>query len=306
MKNKIRNYDIIREYEKIQANHNINCFVSQKSKEDFHQFINGFYQAEGTIGAYFPKEDTLAIRFYFSIGQNYSSEALNIFLNLQKLLNVGRIKLEFNPKDQPHVRYIVSNTKDIIFKVLPYFSLIYGQKRRDLIILEKIYKLSLELLLNKETEAKVASHIDFRAMQSEFIRLIYSTNPLGQKRKLSLQEKLSIFNCKDLTYKEDIEVLENNNLPSKLFIIGLFLGDGSFGFVFDARPSREPIFNVKIVFNFATQSNTEDNISLLQLVAKSMGLNPYICIRKDGMIGLNYTGKIVSECIMPFLAEHED
>jgi hypothetical protein len=153
---------------------------------------------------------------------------------------------------------------------------------------------------------EIISPIESRVIQSEFIHLIYSTNPLGQKRKLSLQEKLSMFNCKDLIYKEDIEVLENNNLPSKLFIIGLFLGDGSFGFVFDAKPSREPIFNVKIVFNFAAQSNTKANISLLQLVARSMDLNPYICIRKDGMIGLNYTGKIVYEHIMPFLAKHED
>jgi LAGLIDADG endonuclease len=306
MKDKITNYDIIREYKNIQANHSINTLISRRSKEDFHQFINGFYQAEGTTGAYFSKENSLAIRFYFSIGQNYSSEALNILLDLQKVLSVGKVKLEFNSKDKPHIRYVVSNTKDIIFKVLPYFSLLYGQKRRDLIILEKIYKLSLELLLKKGAEPELASHIDFRVIQSEFIHLVYSTNPLGQKRKLSLQEKLSMFNCNDLIYKEDIEVLDNNNLPSKLFIIGLFLGDGSFGFVFDAKPSREPIFNVKIVFNFAAQSNTEANISLLQLVAKSMNINPYICIRKDGMIGLNYTGKIVYEYIMPFLAEHED
>jgi hypothetical protein len=306
MKNKIVCYEIIREYESIQENHNINSLASQESKENFHQFINGFYQAEGTAGAYFIKENSLAIRFYFSIGQNYSSEALNIFLDLQKLLSVGKVKLEFNEKYQPHVRYIVSNTNDIIFKVLPYFSLIYGQKRRDLAILKKIYKISLEHPLNKGPKLEVIPLINSRAIQSEFIHLIYSTNPLGQKRKLSLQEKLSMFNCKDLIYKEDVEELDNNNLPSKLFITGLFLGDGSFGFVFDARPSREPIFNIKIVFNFAAQSNTEANISLLQLVAKSMGLNPYISIRKSGMIGLEYTGKIVYEYIMPFLAEYED
>jgi hypothetical protein len=305
MKNKITKYDIIKEYENIQANHTIISLASQKSKEDFHQFINGFYQAEGTMGAYFPRENSLTIRFYFSIGQNYSIEALNILLNLQKVLNVGRVKLEFSSIDKAHIRYVVSNTKDIIFKVLPYFSLIYGQKRRDLVILEKIYKLSFELPLKKGTISEVTSDIEFRAIKSEFIHLIYSTNPLGNKRKLSLQEKLSVFNCKDLIYEEEIEVLDNNNLPSKLFIMGLFLGDGSFGFVFDAKPSRDPIFNVKTVFTFAAQSNTEANILLLKLVAKSMGLNPYICIKKDGMICLTYTGKIVHEYIMPFLAEYE-
>ena len=55
MKDKITNNDTIKEYENIQANHNINSLASQKSKEDFHQFINGFYQVEGTMGAYFLK-----------------------------------------------------------------------------------------------------------------------------------------------------------------------------------------------------------------------------------------------------------
>jgi len=40
----------------------------------------------------------LWIRFSFYIGQNYLSEALNIFFYLQKILNVGNVKLEFNLK----------------------------------------------------------------------------------------------------------------------------------------------------------------------------------------------------------------
>src|SRR5579862_2264123 len=143
MKDKMIKQDIIREYEDIRANYKVCSFVSEESKENFHKFINGLYQAEGTIGAYFPKEGSLAIRFYFSIGQNYSSEALNLFLNLQKVLGVGKVKLEFNSLEKAHIRYMVSNTKDIIFKILPYFSLTYGQKRRDLFIIEEIYRLSL-------------------------------------------------------------------------------------------------------------------------------------------------------------------
>lgn len=297
MKDKITNNDIIREYENIQANHSINSLVSQKSKEDFHQFINGFYQAEGTMGAYFPKKNSVSIRFLFSIGQNYSSEALKIFLNLQKILGVGKVKLEFNSKNQPYVRYIVSNTKDIIFKVLPYFSLLYGQKNRDKIMLEKIYKLSLEIL--KEIKPKAI-------LISEFIHLVYSINPLGQKRRLLLTDKLAIFNCSSLTCYNNIEMEENNNLPSKLFIIGLFLGDGSFSFVFDSPPVKISKFYIKIIFNIAAQSNTNYNIELLELVAKKMNLKPQIYIRKSGMIGLQYTGETVFKHIMPFLAEYQD
>jgi hypothetical protein len=138
--------DVYREYDNICSNHNISSLASQKNKENFHQFINGLYQAEGTMGAYFPKENSLSIRFIFSIGQTYSPEALNVFLNLQKVLGLGKIRLEFNSNNQPHIRYIVTNTKDLIFKVLPYFSLLYGQKRKDRIILLKIYELSLEIM----------------------------------------------------------------------------------------------------------------------------------------------------------------
>ena len=272
-----------------------------KNKENFHQFINGLYQAEGTMGAYFPKENSLSIRFIFSIGQTYSLEALNVFLNLQKVLNLGKIRLEFNSNNQPHIRYIVTNTKDLIFKVLPYFSLLYGQKRKDRIILLKIYELSLEIMASLKEEVKLNN-----TLTCEFIHLIYSINPDGKKRKLSLSDKLQLFNCGSITYKGNLETIENDSLPSKLFIIGLFLGDGNFGFVFDAPPIRSPKFYIKLVFNFAAQSNTNSNIELLKLVAKKMNLKPQIYIRKSGMIGLQYTGETVFKYIMPFLAEYQD
>jgi len=76
----INSYNIIKEYDKIHKNHSI----SNLNKEDFHQFINGLYQAEGTLGAYFVKIDSLRVTFLFSIGQNYSAEALDVLLSLQK------------------------------------------------------------------------------------------------------------------------------------------------------------------------------------------------------------------------------
>jgi hypothetical protein len=284
---KLKN-NIIKEFNNISLNHNIYSL----NKEYFHQFINGLYQAEGTAGVYFVKKDSLNVKFLFSIGQNYSPEALNVFLNLQKILNVGRVKLEFSSEGKPHIRYIVSNTYDIVGKILPYFSLLYGQKKIDLAILDKIYKLSLIL--------KTSTSIN------EFIHLIYATNPEGQKRNVSLTEKLNIFNCISLTDYSKFEVIENKELPSKLFIIGLFLGDGSLGFVFDSPPSRAPKFYVKIVFNFASQSYNSFNVQLLNLIAKRMNLKPQIYIRQSGMIGLEYNGETVFKYILPFLAEHQD
>ena len=122
--------------------------ISFMNKEDFHQFINGLYQAEETAGAYFLKEDSLNLNFLFSIGQNYSPEALKVFLNLQKILKTGSVRLSFNSKGVPHIRYIVSNANIIFDRVLPYFSLLYGQKRKDLVVLYKIYKLFFQILKN--------------------------------------------------------------------------------------------------------------------------------------------------------------
>lgn len=282
---------IIKEFNDMCLNHK----TISTNKEDFHQFINGFYQAEGTMGVYFVKKESLKVKFLFSLGQNYTPEALNVLLNLQKTLNVGNVKLEFNTRGKPHIRYTVSNTNDIFNIVLPYFSLLYGQKKRDLVVLYKIYKLTLD---NVETSNLT--------IVSEFIHLIYSINPDGQNRKVSLTEKLNVFNCFTIRYIDNIKIKENDNLPSKLFIIGLFLGDGSLGFVFNSPPSRLPKFYIKIVFNFAAQSNTKYNVKLLNLIAERMNLKPHISVRQTGMVGLEYTGETVFNIIIPFLLEYQD
>lgn len=165
-------------------------------------------------------------------------EALDILLSLQKILGVGRVKLEFNKNDRPDIRYIISNTGDIFNIAIPYFSLLYGQKRKKIVVLKRMYGLSFNL-----------KNYKLNNIASEFKHLVYSINPWGQNRKLSLTEKLNVFNCY-LSTNYDIEVKENNNLPCKLFIIGLFLGGGSMGFVFDSPSSRLHKFYVKIVFNF--------------------------------------------------------
>lgn len=284
--------NVTKEFNRISLDHK----TVSLNKEDFHQFINGFYQAEGTAGAYFRKKEDLNVYFSFSIGQNYSPEALIVFLNLQKILGVGTIKLEFNEENKAHIRFIVSNTKDIFEKVLPYFSLLYGQKRRDLAKLKLIYTLGANNLNSKLDSTFVC----------EYIHLVYSINPEGQERKVSLIEKLNLFYCSSVKYKDNLEVKENNNLPSKLFIIGFYLGDGSLGFVFNSPPSRLPKFYIKIVFNFASQSNTKDNVNLLKLIAERMNLKPHISARQSGMVGLEYVGETVFNVILPFLAEHQD
>ena len=70
---------ITAEVESLKSNLDISLVDSKK----FHEFINGFFQAEGTSGVYFVKVDSLRVAFNFSIGHNYSKEAAILFLRLQ-------------------------------------------------------------------------------------------------------------------------------------------------------------------------------------------------------------------------------
>lgn len=262
--------------------------------QDFQYFINGLYQAEGTAGVYFPLKNSLRVVYYFSIGQNYSPESALLFLQLKSILGVGTIKIILNSSGTVHIRYVVNNIKDIFEKILPYFKYLYGQKRLDLAKIEYISRLSSTLSQTSSTR-----------LASELIHLVYSTNPEGQERKVSLDEKLAIFNCIS-EQPVNFTIEENNTLPHKLFIIGLFLGDGSLGFVFDEPKARAPKFYIKIVFNFATQTSLDYNIHLLTLVAKSMGLEPKIYKRRSSIVTLEYSGEVVYKKIIPFLEENQE
>lgn len=275
-----------------------NLDISHINSEEFQEFVCGLFQAEGTSGAYFPKKDSLRVVFNLSIGQIYSKEAAISFLTLQAFLCIGNIKVEYAPSGKVYIRYVITNTLDIIEKAIPYFKFVYGKKRHVLVSLVKIYELSVKI---NNTYASGENNL----LVPELIHLVYSINLDGQARKISLQEKLSFFNCLEFTANLEV-VPENINLPSKFFIIGLYLGDGSQGFVFDERKDRGVgVFYIKPFFNFVTQKASEDNIYLYTIVAKSLNIKP--SIHKSGtMVVLGYNGKFVFDTILPFLSEHSD
>jgi len=268
---------------------------------DFRIFINGLFQAEGVIGVYFPKEDSLRVAFYFSIGQNYTPEVANIFLMLQHFLGgIGNIRITELPNSNKHIKFVVSNTEEILNIVKPYFSLSYGQKRADLLKLDRVYQLASKHSTLMSTDPYLAT---------ELIYLVYSFNPDGQLRKFSLDDKLTLFNCvtlEEAKLNNNLFIIkENSNLPEKLFILGFFLGDGSLGFVIDAPKSRAPNFYVKIVFSFATLKINDYNIHLLKLIAKSMELDEKLYKKNNSMVGLEFSGETVFKKILPFLQEHK-
>ena len=164
-----------------------NLDISKIDYKEFQEFANGFYQGEGTNGAYFSSIDSLKVKFNFSIGQNYSKQAAILFLRLQAFLGgIGRIKIDYTTSSKIHIRYVIYNTQEIFEKAVPYFNLVYGHKRYVLANLMKIYNLSINIKDNSNKE-------DYLKLVSELIHLVYSTNLQGNPRKICLQEKLSFF-----------------------------------------------------------------------------------------------------------------
>lgn len=250
----------------------------------FKSFINGLFQAEGTISLKFKVAGSLRLGFYFAIGQNFSPEAAKLFLMLQYVLGgIGKFKYEVLESGKVHIRYVVINKDEIINVIIPYFSLLYGDKKFAILKLSRIVKIID--ILSKSFNLKLAY---------ELIVLVYSLNPDGQSRKLSLIEKLEKLNIVpnnflniDLTEYHQ----ENSKLPDIFFIIGLFIGDGSL--YFSLETGSHPKFYLRVVCEICTLKNSINSKHLLTLVAKSLGLPVNLYLNgPSGMLTLKYRASV--------------
>jgi hypothetical protein len=61
-------------------------YMANTNLKDFQSLINGLHQAEGLLGIYFQSKGSLNLKSMFAIGQNYSKEAVILFLQLQHVL----------------------------------------------------------------------------------------------------------------------------------------------------------------------------------------------------------------------------
>jgi hypothetical protein len=118
--------------------------------------INGLFQAEGLLSIYFKatslSKGQISLISRFAIGQNYSKESAILFLQLQHcravplsgscgrptrwvrpqpapiLAGTGSFILELTSSGSLHIKFVVSDTTDILTVVIPYLSEVYGQK----------------------------------------------------------------------------------------------------------------------------------------------------------------------------------
>jgi len=281
---------VIAEFNIISNNFNPSSF--NLNPNDFKKFINGLFQAEGTITAYFKKSNSLRLGFYFAIGQNFTPEAANVLLLLQHYLcGIGKFKFEKTISGNIHIKFVVTNKDDIFKIVIPYFTYLYGDKKFAFIKLEQIYQIINNLLNGFTTE-----------LAYNLITLVYSLNPDGNSRKLSLTEKLNLFNIFIGSFNNNLlnniqDIKDNNNLPDILFIIGLFIGDGSLYYGLEVKTF--PKFYVRIICDIVSLKNSVYNKHLLTLIAESLGLPKNIYLNKNNnLITLKYRGNVVFKNIL--------
>ena len=100
----------------------------------------------GVTSHFFRNENNWCFKTQFSIGQNYTKDSAKVFLLLQHYFEgAGYFKIELNSTGNKHLKYVISDRRFILTKVIPYLSEIYGQKRFDLNKFESIYKINEEL-----------------------------------------------------------------------------------------------------------------------------------------------------------------
>ena len=198
-----------------------------------------------------------------------------------------------------HIKYVISDRQFILTKVIPYLSEIYGQKRFDFNKFERILK------INEDLSKKYDPYLVY-----QLVVLIYSTNPDGNGRKLTLNEKLnklnkltndvSIFSKFDFsTYQK-----ENNSVPNIFFIIGIFLGDGSIYCSIEKLQTITRI-NTRITIDLVILKNHDWSVNLLKLIATRLDLPKIYVIQKNNkLVMLKYRDSKSLEKILNFILEN--
>jgi hypothetical protein len=225
-------------------------------KHNFRELANGVFQAEGHIGGYFPSSRTVTFRPIVYISQNASDTSIEFLVLLWRFS--GK-KLEFIISQNEgskhfHIRLFSRNWEFIIHKIIPYFSLVYGDKYKGFIKLKDIYNLHKGSNILPETKVKV-------------INLAYSlVNSLACGVKtLSKNEKLSVVLGETIPSVYSSNTCPDNDQPlSLLFILGFLLGDGNFDIrIRDTKTGVWFIPRVRL-----EQKQTLDNSNLFNIMVE--------------------------------------
>ena len=256
--------------------------------KQYQLLVNGVFQAEGYAGGSFPHISKYSFTPWFKISQNASLFSLDFFCLLWVILDK---KLNFTiTKNHLSVYHIIIYTKNwdvIINKIIPYFSFVYGNKYKGLIMLNEIYLLtrSPENLTNQDI-AKII------IMGYNLVNLSQKKISLSEKLKMVLNEKLDPKWAKfDLT-----KFGENNQPLTILFLLGFILGDGTFSI--RIRDSGKGLWFIPQFRIF--QKNTLNNRILFNNIVNylnSLSINSRITISKSNEVVYENNTKAVTSIL---------
>lgn len=256
---------------------------SKFDDEDFRQLSNGLFQAEGHVGCEFldVKRKALDLRPVVFVSLNSSLESIKYFKRLNKVFDN---KLHYNiyllDSNIYHIK-IYSRNWDLIFnKIMPYFNNTYGDKARGFLALLKIK--SILDLINSNKIKKYSSI--WMKYHIKVIYLVYNMVDNSQ-RSLNLHEYINMFinnnksyindfNIDHTYYNKYVNTILNPELYNKLFtinklfILGFFLGDGSFTLSIRESTDFNKVTSLPWYIGLLRiyQKNTTDNIKLLNIM----------------------------------------
>jgi hypothetical protein len=236
-------------------------YIDSKS---FQQLANGLFQAEGHIGGYFELNQTSYFRPICYISVNATDESVRLFRILNKNFdNKLKYIISLNKSGLYHIRIQTRDWNLIVNKWIPYFSLAHGDKLRGLKYLLKVYYIQYS---NDKND------IDSIIKKLTLIYNIVDNN----QRKISLTDKIKLvlnhsypdYNINNINYNiyNDYlihELPKEHNEMSIPFILGFYLGDGTFNI--KIRDEGTLLWYIGVLR--ISQKYTEDNEKLFILIS---------------------------------------
>lgn len=190
---------------------------------EFQQVANGFFQAEGSVTAVF--RGLLGLQLYpvMSMVQLYSPESVTFFVRLYYALGcVGHLNVHLNDSNKPMITYRLVGWNQFFNVFRPYFTMLFGLKYLAILKLVRIHE--IVQLVARSDQAVLLLNV----LRLELVELVYSLSPVSASRRLhSLIEKLLANNIPNVIPTVPFSVPENTYIPTFLWILGFFLGDGS-------------------------------------------------------------------------------
>ena len=250
--------DNVRKY----FNHKKNTYKSdEEHAEEFQQLANGVFQAEGYIGGHFKS----GLNFYplCTVTQLLSEESIEFFIRLNNnLSNKGTVSITLNSFNKFVIHFRLSGWNVFFSEFIPYFYMLYGAKYDAIAKLTRIYKIKESIQQSKDEMLIV-----------ELISLAYSLTAHASRYKLSLKNKLISLNIKPelLDNLPQISSTENTILPSFLFLLGFFLGDGTLHLKLEWREKNKTIVIIPTLS--IDQSAVESNIKVMNYLLEVLNIN---------------------------------